>query len=161
MDARESRKSAPKILLQEWDLPPKNPDYLTEITENKFKTDFGEIIKLIKNENSMSWRWVTVLPLYTERGSVLPLPVIIDTGAPRMLYMGTTAYFKLESLRCVGYQPTRAWDRFLGKVYWKGKSLKRPMIERLPEAYEMNRSDIRTNLVGLMVLEELSMITRN
>ena len=89
-------------LLSELDLPPRNHKYVTEIKEEDFKSEFGKgIQKIVVDE--MIVRLVMVIPLYTKNGTVLPLPCILDTGAPKMIYLGRESFNRIDKMKYVGY----------------------------------------------------------
>jgi len=55
METWEGGKRAAKLLLQECDLPPRNPKYLKEITETDFKAEFSAKITLLETEKMTTW----------------------------------------------------------------------------------------------------------
>jgi len=151
----EYKKQPGKILLRSFDLPPDNPYYLKEITESMYKKEFDETIKMLKMDNYR--RLVTVLPLYTNRNTVVPLPCVVDTGAPRMLYLGSAALNILDALHCIATDISHGWDQLAGKTCWNGNTVHRPLVEQLPVQHDIS-GEVRANLIGLLLMEKLSML---
>jgi len=80
-------------LLQEQDFLPKNDLFLKESsTDDQFPFKFG----ICEIQNGMSIRrLVSVLPLRTWGEKIVPIPFIVDTGAPCSMNLGTGATKKL------------------------------------------------------------------
>ena len=60
-----------------------------------------------------------LLPLHTKRGTIILVPWIIDTGAPRMLYLGKKlkAFNQLDKLHYIGYGING--NAFTGEIKYK------------------------------------------
>jgi len=147
------------ILLNKTDLPLDHPRYLKMISEDEYNTEFGspKICEILDFDQQVK-RLVAVIPLYigSQNRNVIPVPCIVDTGAPKMLYLGKVATQCLESFNCLGYG-TYA-NVALGKIHWRGRELNRPYVDRLPERYEIGDGDVRTNLIGLGAMNRLGML---
>jgi len=120
------------VLLNQKYLSPKNPKYLKEIREKEFATEFHTDVIPITMKGFIA-RSVTVIPLHTRRGSVIPFAWILDTGAPRMVFLGKAAYDRFVQLNVIGHGPMP--NVLLGKMCWRGRELKDPIVECLPVNY--------------------------
>jgi len=93
------------IPLNEANLPHGHPHYLKMISEDQYNTEFGlKISEILGDFDQEVKRSVAVIPLYigSQKRNVIPIPCIIDTGAPKMLYLGKVATQCLESLNFLG-----------------------------------------------------------
>ena len=77
-----------EILLHKLDFPKLEHDYLTVVSKKRFEDKYGSG-KISTICSGVLKRWTAVLPLELENGAVIPLSMIIDTGAPGMLYLGS------------------------------------------------------------------------
>jgi len=105
-------------------------------------------------------RLVTVLPLYTDHDQkVVPIPCIIDTGAPATLVLcaGAMAALKQKNLLIEDFSMRAA-----GIIKKNGREIVNPSIMQLPEPFESNKSikDVRFNILGLHGLEDLKFIIK-
>jgi len=103
-------------------------------------------------------RVLTVLPLYTDHGQkVVPIPCIIDTGAPSTLVLcaGAMAALKQKNL-LIGDILMRA----AGIIKKNGRKIVKPRISQLPDHLEFDESDVRCNLLGLHGLQDLEFIMK-
>ena len=80
------------VLLNKLDFPKLEHDYLTVVSKEWFQGKYGlgkiSTIYAPSMPNTPK-HWTGVLPLELEDGAVIPLPLILDTGAPGMLYLGS------------------------------------------------------------------------
>lgn len=71
-----------------------------------------------------------MIPLYVrdKHGveSVVPVPCILDTGAPKMLYFGRIATNILTSIGCIQWGVYNSW--VIGKIQWKGVDIINPDV---------------------------------
>ena len=68
-------------------------------------------------------RLIGVIPLYVPKeqgfaGSIVPIPYILDTGAPKMLYLGRKALKCLGGLHCIEWGTYK--KRAIGNICWNG-----------------------------------------
>jgi len=49
--------------------------------------------------------------------------------------------------------------KFEDSICWNGVTLHLPIIEQLPDRYDNKGGDFRTNLLGLMLMEEFLMLS--
>ena len=75
------------VLLNEMDLPPSSHKYATEMNEDEYNQEFPQSITRIKMENELVG-YVAIIPFYPKRKTnvVIPIPFILDTGAPGVIY---------------------------------------------------------------------------
>ena len=96
-------------------------------------------------------RLAIVLPLQIEDGRVVPIPLIIDTGAPGFMYLGTGCRRALAELgvleEVVGSYPYR----LRGAIYRGDTRVFNPPAWNLPPHHESLAllDDVRLNLLGL------------
>lgn len=142
-----------------------NKAFLTLISEQDFENRFGDIpsvIKVFTPEGHLR-RLAIVLPLYVRNNEVIPIPMIVDTGAPDYLYLGTGAFHILEEAQLLkDVVSSNAWPyRLLGTLRRGEKCIKKPFVDRLPKHYEENiLGDVRLNVLGLSAIHELDIIIR-
>ena len=96
-----------KDLLWEADVPPRHPDYLRRIPKAKYDAQFSkEVIKIYEPQEksskgitrpSLQW-YVIILPLTAGPSQVIPIPFILDTGAPEFVYLCTSAVLALTDV---------------------------------------------------------------
>ena len=155
-----SETAVAEILLQEYDLPPKDEGYLTLMNENDYAARYGDPPKLINNGR----RLLIVLPLHVVvngNHQVIPIPFIVDTGSPEAFYLGSGARNILREKQVLFdvVNPNRDLDRYYlrGIFYNQEKSLHHPFAEELPEHYERPLTgDIRINILGLKGMKALN-----
>ena len=81
------------FLLNELDLPAKNEDYFKVISKKDFIKTFGDSPIIRRYSFNLLKRVAIVLPLHISDSHVIPIPFIVDTGAPYM-YLGSGAIKK-------------------------------------------------------------------
>ena len=115
---------------------------------------FGESPPLLKvfspNQESIR-RLAIVLPLQIGSSNVIPIPFIVDTGAPEFMYLGSGAVNELKEVKVVKYITGIHAFRLLGKLCRGDKSIDQPYASSLPVYFEEAsiRGDHRLNLLGL------------
>ena len=80
------------IALRKIDFPNLEHDYLTVVSKEWFQGKYGLGRVSIISEPSrpnIPRRLAAVLPLELEDGAVIPIPLLLFTGAPGMLYLGS------------------------------------------------------------------------
>ena len=83
------------VLLQRHGLLPRDRNYLQQaIEKNEFHP--SPVVEV-----TAAPRLVIVLPLEIEDGRVIPIPMIIDTGALAFMYLGTGCRWALAELSCL------------------------------------------------------------
>lgn len=86
--------------MQDNDLPRVDPDYLQVITKVRFFEKFREcppLQRVFSPPGKILRRIAVVLPLHLSNGKdIIPIPFIIDTGAPNCMYLGTGAVTRLR-----------------------------------------------------------------
>ena len=113
------------VLLQRHDLLPRDRNYLQAIGKEDFTP--SSIVEV-----AAAPRLAIVLPLQIEDGRVVPIPLIIDTGAPGFMYLGTGCRRALAELgvleEVVGSYPYR----LRGAVYRGDTRVFNPPVWNLP-----------------------------
>ena len=114
-------------------------------------------------------RYAAVLPLELEistpQGSVIPIPMIVHTGAPKSLYLGSQAWQILSKMRVL---MTRRPSKFslgseyhlLGKLTCGDYFIQDVDVDPVPMQYEGYQSeirgDIRCNMIGAPAIAKLN-----
>ena len=146
------------VLLNEMDLPPSSHKYATEINEDEYNQEFPQSITRIKMENELVG-YVAIIPLYPKRKTnvVIPIPFILDTGAPGVIYLGKKVFNMLDTMKCIGHG--KYFSKMTGEIRWLDRALAYPIVESLP-AWKMDKDngDIRTNLLGIEAIDDLEMM---
>ena len=150
------------FLLQEQDLMKMDETFLRITNEQDFQKKFGKIPSVMKvyapNEKQLR-RLGIILPLHLPSNSVIPLPLILDTGAPESLYLGTGAFHILEKAELIKKVTGVLPYRLLGTLHRGKKYIEKPFVDCLPIRYEANiRGDVRLNILGLSALDKLDII---
>ena len=89
---------AKDFLLQGYAVP--SELFLKEATTVEYSSNFvlpPKIMELYKDLISL-WRRAIVLSLFTSKEKIVPVPFVIDTGAPYMFYLGIGARSALEQI---------------------------------------------------------------
>ena len=98
------------ILLHQSDLPPADEDYLRVVDKEHFKKKYGDAKRIFiydsvpivdpatNYKERVPKRLAAVLPLEVEKLGVIPIPFILDSGAPGGLYLGTKPIRILKEL---------------------------------------------------------------
>lgn len=153
----------PEFLLQDTDLPRPDPDHLQVVSKGHFIEKFGKCPPLQKVysppvEKTLR-RISVVLPLHLSNGKdVIPIPFIIDTGAPDCMYLGTGAVTRLRDENLIAELSGGLHPFFLkGKLSRGELFINNPSVSELPLQYEelSIRGDLRLNLLGLLGIELL------
>ena len=155
------------ILLHQWDLPPTDPDYLTVIEEKKFIQKYGDgmLFKVPPpkpNAIRKIRRLAVVLPLkLAPSGKVIPIPYIVDTGAPGIVYFGTKTVTILNSMNLIKNVHYYEFHYLVSGVITCGKKeITQVFASEVPPVYESTeiRDDVRCNLLGLQAILTLGVL---
>jgi len=88
-----------------------------------------------------------VIPLEISTEKVIPIPCILDAGAPSIMNLGTGA---MRALFQLGLVHEDGIIHLRGILSWREHSIDRPIVEALPCRYESYITrDIRLNVLGL------------
>lgn len=160
-----SETAVAEILLQGNDLPPEDKNYLTLMSPDEYVERYGDTPEVVDNGR----RWLIVLPLHVDVhgiDGVIPIPFIVDTGAPEVIYLGSGARNIFKEMQVLNN--AMALDR-LEKIYrlrgivrYRGKSLKNPVAEEVPARFEkILKDDVRINLLGIKGINALEVLKLN
>ena len=103
------------------------------------------------NEISLR-RIAAVLPLHVSGTGVVPIPFIVDTGTPEVMYLGSGSVAKLKELKLIRDVTGVHIYRLMGTLFNQEEkvSLDQPLASALPIHFEASiRGDPRINLLGL------------
>lgn len=160
----ESVVRPPEFLLQDIDLPRVDPDYLQVISKVRFFEKFGEcpLLQRVFSPPGKTLRRISVvLPLHLNNGQdVIPIPFIIDTGAPDCMYLGTGAVTRLRDENVIAEVSGLHAFLLRGNLRRGELFIENPPASLLPLHYEelSIRGDPRLNLLGLSGIELLEVI---
>ena len=162
------------ILLHQWDLPPTDSDYLTVIEEKKFIEKYGDgmLFKVPPpkpNAIRKIRRLAVVLPLKLASGKVIPIPYIVDTGAPGIVYFGTKTVTILNSMNLIKnvhyneFQNVHYSEfhyRVSGVITCGKKEITQVFASEVPPVHESTdiRDDVRCNLLGIEAILTLGVL---
>lgn len=156
-----------ELLLRDVDLPRKDPDFFRVVSKStfakRFSTDLIEIQEVTGKyaEEESLRRYAIVLPLQVQAGSgddVIPIPFILDTGAPDFIYICRTAVNRLAALNSIKEVTTSRFShQVIGRLLGPGERfLDHPFACSLPSQYEIiEPHDPRLNLLGIKGMVQL------
>lgn len=162
-----SLSSLGDTLLHKSDLPPKDPDYLRVMDQEHFRKKFGvvkrifiydTIPKLDKNKRRIPRRYAAVLPLEVKELGVIPIPFIMDTGAPGALYLGSKPLDILRQLNILREVITHEYPYLLkDAALCHGDTRLEPVLAcSVPHTHESEEGgtlgDICCNILGAEAL---------
>jgi hypothetical protein len=157
----EGEQSVHDFLVQEQDLMKSDKLFMRFINEQDFLSRFGNnpsVMEVLTPDGANLRRLGIVLPLHVSN-KVIPIPLILDTGAPESLYLGTGAFRMLGEANLMKDVVGRWPYRLLGTLRRGEKYIEEPFVDRLPVHYEANiRGDIRLNVLGLSAIKKLDII---
>lgn len=141
------------VLLTNLDLPDKHEDYFQAIPLHQYKNNFSMNMKLIVR-NGRIRRLAVVLPLLLddEPDKVIPIPFIVDTGAPEFLYLCSTAVDRLKEQNGIeeSKDPAYSYELCGDLLGPRNTSVRSPKASILPHHHEKPiPGDPRANLIGL------------
>ena len=169
-----------EILITDLDLPQPDPNYFTVMSEQDYQEHFGESGLILYGEHVAGAypRTFATLPLeIDEDGNCIPIPFIVDTGAPGNLFLGLGATKMLRRWGIfVGREVSERFDVRSGSYepYLKGKLryindnvnkyINKPIVNDLPEKFLRHKDgsdniiwmDLRANIIGLQMLINLN-----
>ncbi len=160
----ESEQYPHNFLLQEQDLMKVDESFLRFISEQDFHKKFGDIpsvMEVFTPDEAHLRRLGIVLPLHVSNNKVIPIPMILDTGAPESLCLGTGAFRILDEAQLMKDVVGRWPYRLLGTLHRGKKCIEKPFVDRLPIHYEANtyiRGDVRLNVLGLSAIKKLDIL---
>ena len=155
----ESVVRPPEFLLWDIDLPKVDPDYLKVISKVRFFQKFGKCSpfqKVFLPHDKTLRKIAVVLPLHLSNGeNVIPIPFIVDTGAPNCMYLGTGAVTRLRDENAIVEVSGLHAYVLKGKLCRGEQFIENPPASLLPLHYEelSIRGDPRLNLLGLSGIE--------
>ena len=140
--------------LHQSDLPPADPDYLKILEEDLFieKYGGGKVYKISIAGTDKVRRLTVVLPLKIAKSKVIPIPCVVDTGAPGLIYLGSKPLELLYTMNLVKEVPSNEF-RYLvnGVLCYRGSEVTPVFASDVPHGYESLevRGDVRCNILGL------------
>ena len=153
------------LLLRDVDLPPKDPKFLTYIPKSRFEKLYSMDVIPINDKESRGKqpnipnirRYAIVLPLYTD-SQAIPIPFVLDSGAPEFIYLCSAAVHHLDRLEVIK-ETTGAYPyQLLGTFGPEDREVHMPFVDAMPIMYEERApDDIRLNLLGIKAMEHFGL----
>ena len=99
-------------------LPPADPDYLKILEEKLFieKYGGGKVYKIRIAGTKRMRRLAVVLPLKISKNKVIPIPCVVDTGAPGLIYLGSKPLELLYAMNLVKEVPSSEFQYLVDGV---------------------------------------------
>ena len=162
----EIERRAELLKLRDVDLPRKDPDFFRVISKSAFAKRFSmELIEIPEvtgkyfAEKESLRRYAIILPLQAgNKDDVIPIPFILDTGAPDFMYFCRTAVKRLDAVNSIKEVTTgRFAYQVIGRLLGPGERfLDHPFASSLPTDYEIYKPyDPRLNLLGIKGMVQL------
>ena len=110
----------PEILLTEYDVSDPDSRFLMQVTAEDYATMNDALYIPVYLERGKYRRLITNIPIYTAQDMIVPVPCIIDTGAPDTLFLGMAAVDALQKqhlligdskMRIVGVKEKRVLNK--------------------------------------------------
>ena len=141
-----SPQVSPHFQLERNDLPPEDERYLKPVHRVRDEFSDSPIVDVPTGH-----RWAMVLPLDIRDNLVVPIPFIIDTGAPNFMYLGSGCRRVLADLGVLVDTPAGAPYRLMRRGDVR---IINPPAWGVPQPHEENQvvGDVRVNLLGLDAL---------
>lgn len=135
-------------------IPPDDPDYLTVLDEKRFlgKYGVGKFFKIHLPHVDSARRLAVVLPLKIAHGKVIPIPYIVDTSAPGLIYLGSKPLDILNNMGLVKQVHYNEFQYLVSGVLSYGKNeITQVFASDIPGIHIAIdiRGDVRCNLLGL------------
>ena len=96
--------------------------HLKLVAEKDYKREFEEKVTEVFGADDKTKRLIGVIPLYPKKQGlvrrVVPIACILDTGVPKMLYLGRRAIKIFDDLRCIQWGTYE--NRAIGNISWNG-----------------------------------------
>ena len=148
-----SPQVSPHFQLERNDLPPEDERYLKPV--HRVRKEFSDLTPIV--DVPAGHRWAIVLPLEIRDNLVVPIPFIIDTGAPNFMYLGSGCRRVLADLGVLVDIAAGAPYRLKGVMRRGDFSVTNPPAWGVPEPHKENQvvGDVRVNLLGLDGLKAL------
>ena len=143
--------SEPDVLLQLEDLPREDVRYLKPVTKEKYAIGF-EVTDVRTTDVPARHRWAMVLPLDIRDNLVVPIPFIVDTGAPNFMYLGSGCRRVLADLGVIVDTPAGAPYCLKGVMHRGDVRIINPPVWGVAHEGSLVVGDIRVNLLGLKEL---------
>ena len=161
--------------IQRYDLPPPNADYFKLMSKDEClqrfplkciqinDPDLDVHLRDTTKAKTLARRAVTVLPLVIGEASAIPIPFMLDTGAPGYIYMSDKAWVLMDSLHLIKATSGRHARQIMGTLIGAGGAqLTDPPAEHVPSLDQVLVSgDERLNILGIKALLELELIRFN
>ena len=149
------------LLLSDLDVMSQDKRYLTKITEEEFsEMDNASWVPITSGIDKYYKRICTIVPLYVDKSSmVVPIPCIIDTGAPTFMILGEGATVALQRYNIIPRGEITMIVK--GTMIKNGYRVTNPVVSQLPDHLYSTpdaRKDVRLNVLGLKALQDFQFV---
>ena len=160
------------LLLHSHDLPVYNAHYFERLTKEGFQSHFGALKLKVEEKNAPNGgqisRLTVILPLRLkdrENFDFIPIPFIVDTGAPMFAYFGRGAMRKLLHTNAI-IRDNDTYELQGNLIRGEHQSDDNQIVYELPDGHEVkeikNKNELeydpRANLLGLPGMKKLGML---
>ena len=153
--------------MREVDLPPRDPKFLTYIPKSQFPKLYSMDVIPINDVEEESRgkqpsvpnirRYAIVLPLFTD-SQAIPIPFILDTGAPEFIYLCSAAVHHLDRLEAIKETTGLYPYQLLGTFGPEDQGVHMPFVDAMPKLYEERApDDVRLNLLGIKAMKHFGL----
>ena len=105
-------------------------------------------------------RYAIVLPLFTA-SQAIPIPFILDTGAPGFVYLCSAAVHHLERLEAIKELTGVYPYQLLGSFGPEDSKVDHPYVDVMPhECEEFTPDDVRLNLLGIKAMKHFGLFLK-
>ena len=158
------------LLLREVDLPPRDPNFLTYMPKRRFINCYSMDIIPISDRKEESQgkqpnipnirRYAIVLPLFTALQAI-PIPFILDSGAPEFIYLCSAAVRHLERLEAIKETTGVYPYQLLGTFGPEDQGVHQPFVDVIPRLCEEHApDDVRLNLLGIKAMKHFGLFLK-
>ena len=160
-----SYKEQDILSLARVDILPEDENFFEPMTKRDFVKKFGNPPKIQKllDEDGVLQRYAIILP-FTPHSSnfVLPIPMMLDTGAPGYIHLSAGAVTMLKEHIKKRYDSKNGNCTILfGELERGGRFIRNPKITNLVSTHEPKgtlKGDARANLLGVRLVEMFGLV---
>ena len=159
-----TERIGPEILLCRSDLLPNDLVHNYVMSKEKFLELYKTECPLYVVKDHLTGlktllKLLAVIPFEIKTGELLPIPFVVDTGAPGTMYLGRKLRKTLDELNV--FQEVASFlgpYKVCGTFTWKNLTLTDPVVNLLPRVHEIDDDDFRANLLGLDAIAKLKLL---
>ena len=149
------------LLLRDVDLLHNDPLFFGTMTKGSFFERYSvKLIKINEVGKDQARRVGIVLPLLTgNKDDIIPIPLVLDTGAPDYMYLCRSAMKKLSYLNSIEEVSGQYSYKLIGRLLGTGERyMEHPLASSLPFDFKKYQPDDSHKLLGLKGAMELDIM---